>query len=133
MPTYEYECDCCSLRFERKQSFSDNSIVSCPQCGSNPRRLFSRVPVIFKGSGFYITDSRQNHGNPSSNGNTDNAKADNAKADNAKADNAKADNAKADNAKADNAKADNAKADNAKADNVESKKDTSKDRIGDNE
>ncbi len=58
LPIYEYECTCCSSRFEKKQSFSDDDPVSCPRCGSKTQRIFSPVPIIFKGSGFYVTDSR---------------------------------------------------------------------------
>ena len=58
MPVYEYECTRCPSRFEVKRGFDEDSPVSCPSCGSRARRLFSPVPVIFKGSGFYATDSR---------------------------------------------------------------------------
>ncbi len=70
MPIYEYECTRCSSRFELKQSFSENAPVSCPRCGGGTRRIFSAVPIIFKGSGFYSTDSRNNHGQPSPEGST---------------------------------------------------------------
>ena len=70
MPIYEYECPCCSSRFELKQSFSENTPVSCPRCGGDVQRIFSPVPIIFKGSGFYITDSRDNHGPSSHEGST---------------------------------------------------------------
>jgi putative FmdB family regulatory protein len=59
MPIYEYECEQCSLRFELRRSFDGRSEVVCPQCGGSARRIFSPVPIIFKGSGFYITDSRE--------------------------------------------------------------------------
>ncbi len=75
MPIYEYECTCCSSRFELKKSFSDNSLVFCPQCGGKAQRIFSPVPVIFKGSGFYSTDSREKHKRPSPEGGTDETKA----------------------------------------------------------
>jgi len=59
MPTYEYQCPKCSLKFEAKRSFGDNnSPVFCTRCGTEAKRLFSAVPVIFKGPGFYTTDSR---------------------------------------------------------------------------
>ncbi|MFQ6122787.1 MAG: FmdB family zinc ribbon protein [Dehalococcoidales bacterium] len=61
MPIYEYECEKCSLRFELKRRFSEDGGGFCPQCGSEARRLFSPVPIIFKGSGFYVTDSRKDH------------------------------------------------------------------------
>jgi len=62
LPIYEYECSRCSSRFELKQSFSDDTRVSCPQCGGSARRIFSPAVIIFKGSGFYSTDNRGNHG-----------------------------------------------------------------------
>ena len=58
MPVYEYECEKCSHRFELKRSFRDGSATECPKCGSSTRRIFSAVPVIFKGAGFYVTDNR---------------------------------------------------------------------------
>jgi len=57
MPTYEYECKTCSHRFEVFQSMSDEPVKKCPECGEQVRRLISGgVGVIFKGSGFYVTD-----------------------------------------------------------------------------
>jgi len=61
MPIYEYECAKCSLRFELKRRFSEDGSGFCPQCGSEARRLFSPVPIVFKGSGFYVTDNRRDH------------------------------------------------------------------------
>ncbi|MGD9115947.1 MAG: zinc ribbon domain-containing protein [Dehalococcoidia bacterium] len=60
MPTYEYECDDCHHSFEKKQSFHAEPLTECPQCGGKVRRVFHPAPVIFKGSGFYVTDSRKN-------------------------------------------------------------------------
>lgn len=57
MPIYEYQCEDCSCLFELKQSFSDNSVVYCPQCRGKTTRIFSPVPIIFKGPGFYVTDN----------------------------------------------------------------------------
>jgi putative FmdB family regulatory protein len=59
MPIYQYHCPKCNLKFELKQSFSDESMVACPKCLNGAQRLFSPVPVIFKGSGFYVTDNRK--------------------------------------------------------------------------
>jgi putative FmdB family regulatory protein len=64
MPIYEYECEECCLRFEVTKPFSIDRGIACPQCTSLARRLFSPVPIIFKGSGFYVTDSK----NPSHSG-----------------------------------------------------------------
>ena len=57
MPTYEYKCDNCEYRFEVFQAMSDEPIKKCPECGKKVRRLiFGGAGIIFKGSGFYITD-----------------------------------------------------------------------------
>lgn len=58
MPTYEYECPQCSARFEMRQGFTEDTSATCPRCGSEAIRIFWPVPIIFKGSGFYVTDSR---------------------------------------------------------------------------
>jgi putative FmdB family regulatory protein len=60
MPTYQYVCTSadCGERFELVQSFTDPAASECPVCGSKPRKVFSPVGVVFKGSGFYRTDSR---------------------------------------------------------------------------
>jgi len=59
MPTYEYECDKCSLRFEVKRSFTESGGNICPRCGSKGRQIYLPTPLLFKGSGFYVTDSRK--------------------------------------------------------------------------
>lgn len=58
MPTYAYACTACDHRFEIHQSFSDDALTECPECTGRLRKLFSPVGVVFKGSGFYRTDSR---------------------------------------------------------------------------
>lgn len=58
MPTYQYACTACDHRFEAVQSFSDDSLTVCPECGGPLRKVFSSVGIVFKGSGFYRTDSR---------------------------------------------------------------------------
>ena len=58
MPTYQYACTECSHAFEQFQSFSDDALTECPECGGRLRKLFNAVGVVFKGSGFYRTDSR---------------------------------------------------------------------------
>jgi len=59
VPTYEYACTDCGERLEVVQSFSDSSLTMCPECGGKLRKVFSPVGVVFKGSGFYKTDSRK--------------------------------------------------------------------------
>lgn len=62
MPVYEYVCANCSQHFERKQSFAEESIRVCPMCGGVTRRVLFPVSIVFKGSGWYITDSRKADG-----------------------------------------------------------------------
>jgi putative FmdB family regulatory protein len=62
MPTYQYRCLNCNLLFELKQSFNDKPVADCPSCHGVARRLFSAVPIIFNGPGFYVTDSREEKG-----------------------------------------------------------------------
>ncbi|MBL7166209.1 MAG: FmdB family transcriptional regulator [Dehalococcoidales bacterium] len=64
LPIYEYECEECSTRFEVRRSFHDTSMESCPRCEGDTRRVFQPTAVIYKGSGFYVTDSRK-HTSPS--------------------------------------------------------------------
>ncbi len=58
MPTYAYACKDCGHAFDIQQSFTDDSLTVCPECGGNLRKKFNSVGVVFKGSGFYRTDSR---------------------------------------------------------------------------
>jgi putative FmdB family regulatory protein len=64
MPTYEYECGSCHHRFERKQKFDEEPVAMCPECGGKARRVIHSTPIIFKGRGFYITDSRKGKPEP---------------------------------------------------------------------
>lgn len=56
MPIYEYQCDSCSYRFEAKQSIKDDPLSTCARCGKAVRRLISSPGIMFKGSGWYVTD-----------------------------------------------------------------------------
>jgi len=58
VPTYAYACTECEHRFEIVQSFIDDSLTECPKCDGRLRKVFNAVGVVFKGSGFYRTDSR---------------------------------------------------------------------------
>ena len=62
MPTYEYACTSCGHRFDARQSFHDEPIADCPECGASVRRVLYPAGVIFKGSGWYKTDSRKELG-----------------------------------------------------------------------
>jgi len=58
MPTYAYACTDCGHRFDIVQSFHDDALTECPECEGRLRKVFNSVGVVFKGSGFYKTDSR---------------------------------------------------------------------------
>jgi putative FmdB family regulatory protein len=59
VPTYSYACTGCDNRFDVVQAFTDDALTTCEQCSGRLRKLFSSVGVVFKGSGFYRTDSRE--------------------------------------------------------------------------
>jgi putative FmdB family regulatory protein len=84
VPTYQYACTACDHRFEAVQSFTDASLTECPACSGNLRKVFSSVGIVFKGSGFYRTDSRSGGGGVAPK--TDSAKSDSAKSDSGKSD-----------------------------------------------
>jgi putative FmdB family regulatory protein len=58
MPTYEYACKNCGEHLEVVQSFKDDPLTTCPNCGGDLRKVFGSIGIAFKGSGFYKTDSR---------------------------------------------------------------------------
>ncbi|MQY29772.1 FmdB family zinc ribbon protein [Nocardia aurantia] len=58
MPTYSYQCTQCGDKFDIVQSFSDDALTTCEKCDGKLRKLFNSVGIVFKGSGFYRTDSR---------------------------------------------------------------------------
>lgn len=62
MPTYSYACKDCGHDFDIVQSFTDNTLTECPECQGTLRKKFNSVGVVFKGSGFYRTDSRDSKG-----------------------------------------------------------------------
>ena len=68
MPTYQYRCTACGHDLEATQKFSDPSLTECPNCGGSLRKVFNAVGVVFKGSGFYRTDSRKAGANGNGNG-----------------------------------------------------------------
>ena len=59
MPLFEYQCETCGVRFERLQRNRDAILEECPECGGPVRRLIQPPRIIFKGSGFYVTDNRR--------------------------------------------------------------------------
>jgi putative FmdB family regulatory protein len=66
MPLYDYQCSKCQHVVEVRHGFNDSYTQSCPACGGQFKRIISPAPVIFKGSGFYVTDSRKPSGESSS-------------------------------------------------------------------
>jgi putative FmdB family regulatory protein len=60
MPTYEYECVKCKYRFDVFQSMNDDPVEKCVKCNGKVRKLFSSTGIIFKGSGFYVNDYKNN-------------------------------------------------------------------------
>ena len=70
MPTYQYACTACGHKFDAVQSFSDASLTTCPACSGALRKVFSSVGIVFKGSGFYRTDSRSGSGSNVTGGDT---------------------------------------------------------------
>nr|WP_256736251.1 FmdB family zinc ribbon protein [Mycolicibacterium hippocampi] len=59
VPTYSYACTECDNKFDMVQAFTDDALTQCPQCDGRLRKIFGKVGVVFKGSGFYRTDSRE--------------------------------------------------------------------------
>jgi putative FmdB family regulatory protein len=66
MPTYAYACTSCNHAFDAVQSFSDDALTTCPDCGGALRKQYGSIGVTFNGSGFYRTDSRSGSGAESS-------------------------------------------------------------------
>jgi putative FmdB family regulatory protein len=64
VPTYQYACTVCDHRFDQVQAFTDPSLTVCPECSGKLRKLYGSVGVVFKGSGFYRTDSRSGNAAP---------------------------------------------------------------------
>jgi putative FmdB family regulatory protein len=58
MPIYVYQCDTCGVTFERKQRMADKPLVDCPECEGHVKRVIQPVGIVFRGSGFYVTDNR---------------------------------------------------------------------------
>ena len=58
MPTYEYDCPTCQSKYEVTRKFSETGGGTCPKCGGEGRRVYCALYLVFKGPGFYVTDSR---------------------------------------------------------------------------
>jgi putative FmdB family regulatory protein len=66
VPTYDYRCSACDNFYEKQEGFDAPSTQPCPRCGAPAKRVFSPPPIIFKGSGFYVTDSKKSGGGSAS-------------------------------------------------------------------
>jgi putative FmdB family regulatory protein len=102
VPTYQYACTACGHQLEAVQSFSDEPLTECPACAGKLRKLFSAVGIVFKGSGFYRTDSRSGSKSASSSSSSSSSGSDSAPAssDSKPADSKPAESAKSDKAPA---------------------------------
>ncbi|MFY1634336.1 FmdB family zinc ribbon protein [Solwaraspora sp. WMMB335] len=76
MPTYQYACTECGHQLEAVQSFTDEPLQECPSCTGRLRKVFNSVGIVFKGSGFYRTDSRNGEGKGTANGANSSEKSD---------------------------------------------------------
>ncbi len=95
MPTYSYACTECDNKFDVVQAFSDDALTQCPQCEGRLRKLFGKVGVVFKGSGFYRTDSRET-AKASSNGSSKSAESTGSSSEKSEKSEKKSDSAKSD-------------------------------------
>ena len=62
MPIYEYQCEKCGTVTDIKHGFKETTSEACPKCGGSLKRLFNAASIVFKGSGFYVNDSRKSSG-----------------------------------------------------------------------
>jgi putative FmdB family regulatory protein len=115
MPTYEYECLACKHRFERFQKFTDAPVSECPECGSQVRKVLFPAGVVFKGSGWYVTDSRKSGSESTADPLKSPTKADGKGESTSDAKSDTAAKATSDGAKSDSARSDSAKSDSAKS------------------
>src|SRR3954447_6852568 len=92
VPTYQYACTECGEQLEAVQSFSDPALTECPACQGRLRKVFNSVGIVFKGSGFYRTDSRADAASgEKANGSSSDNKPDSSKPDSSKPDSSKSD------------------------------------------
>ena len=95
MPTYQYSCTACGEPLEVVQSFTDDALTECPACGGKLRKLYNAVGIVFKGSGFYRTDSRSGSSSTvpaaGSSGDSGSGKSDSGKSDSGKSESTKSD------------------------------------------
>ncbi|WP_273487609.1 FmdB family zinc ribbon protein [Ancrocorticia populi] len=90
MPTYSYRCTVCGNEFDVRQSFTDDALTVCENCGGTLRKLFNSVGIVFKGSGFYHNDSKS-HASLNASSSTPSSSADSSSGDSAPTDSKPAD------------------------------------------
>lgn len=108
MPTYSYACTECDNKFDLVQAFSDDALTECPECDGRLRKLFGKVGVVFKGSGFYRTDSREaakSSSNGSSNNSSESSSSSEKKSESAKSDSSGSSSSKSDSSSSSSTKA----------------------------
>ena len=76
LPAYDYKCNGCGYRFEERQSFYADPVATCPECQSEASRQFVAVPIVFKGSGFYVNDYGKSSSYSSTKSNNNGASSD---------------------------------------------------------
>ena len=84
MPRYDYECTSCHHVFELRQSFDSEPVATCPECSNRANRKFHAVPIVFKGSGFYVNDYGKNSSFTSKPAETKDASSDSSSSDSSK-------------------------------------------------
>ena len=112
MPTYEYACSTCDTNHEVVQPITDATLTVCPVCGETGlRKLFSNVGVVFKGAGFYRTDSRDKKSDSISNG----TKSDDSKSSDSKSSDSKSSDSKSSDSKSSDSKSSDSKSSDSKS------------------
>src|SRR6476646_3595980 len=109
MPTYEYRCKECGEHLEVVQSFKDDALTTCPNCGGVLRKVFGNIGITFKGSGFYKTDSRpaaKSESSSSSESSTSSSSSSSSDSKSSSSDSKKSDSKKSDSKKSDSKKSD---------------------------
>jgi len=91
MPIYVYECTECGLHFEQQQRITDDPLQVCPECAGQVQRVIQPIRVIFKGSGFYVTDNRRNSSGSARTGKSTSDTSNNSKTESAEASSPKKD------------------------------------------
>jgi putative FmdB family regulatory protein len=119
VPTYSYACTACEHRFDTVQAFSDSSLTNCPECTGRLRKLFSAVGIVFKGSGFYRTDSRSDPVESSGEGKKE-SKSDSTKSDPAKSDSTQSESTKSESSKSESSKSESSKSESTQSGSAKS-------------